>query len=61
MKNKKKFIKPILKKVPLVADETVLAGCKVSTGNGAGPGGAMGKCLNDLGMGQSSPCNAAGS
>ena len=42
-KKKKKFVKPEVKKVPLVAEEAVLASCK-SDAMGGGPGGFMGLC-----------------
>ncbi len=59
-KKKKKFTQPKLKKVPLVAEEAVLAVCKANTMS-AGPGGSMGVCDTFLGMGSSAPCSTYGS
>ena len=59
-KKKKKFLKPEVKKVPLVAEEAVLAACK-SNAMGNGPGGFMGLC-QDGSMGMlTGPCSAYGS
>jgi len=58
-KDKKEFVKPEIKKVPLAVEEAVLAGCKTGTGNSVGVG--FSKCQENLGMGQTAPCNAFGS
>lgn len=58
--SKKKFIKPEIKKVPLVAEEAVLASCK-SNSKGNGPGGFMGLCQNGSMGSLSGPCSAYGS
>lgn len=58
-KKKKPLRRPEVKKVPLVPEEAVLASCKMSTAS-TGPGGAMGRCNNNLGMGIVVACNAYG-
>lgn len=59
-KPKKKFVKPELKKVPLVAEEAVLASCK-SNVKGGGPGGFMGLCDNGSMGSHMGQCSAYGS
>lgn len=54
---KKKFKKPIFKKVPLKVEEAVLAACKSDTIMGNGPGGSMNLCVTKLGMGQTAACS----
>lgn len=58
--NKKPFIKPEVKKVPLVPKEATLAFCK-STKGSTGPGAHMGACQDKLTMGQTADCSALGS
>lgn len=60
MKQKKIFKKPEIKKVPLIAEEAVLAGCKSSTMS-SGPGTFMQICDNGSMGSSTGPCSAYGS